>query len=79
MTFPILVFCDMFAFKNRSKVMLSIEDYEDNTIDPNDFLDYIGWKLWVFEEGIDEGFELAGTNNITKVRNSDKCPKTAVN
>lgn len=61
MNFPTLVMCDLFAFKNRSKVMLSIEDYEENTFDSKDFIESIGWQFWESQ---------TETNHFTKVGTS---------
>ena len=43
MVFPNIVICPVNAYKNTSKVMLSIEDYEENTINPEIYLDELAW------------------------------------
>lgn len=45
MPFPSIVICPILAYKNASKVMLSIEDYEENTVNPEEYVQYIAWML----------------------------------
>ena len=43
MYFPTLAICSLSAYKNTSKVMLSLEDYESNTFDPNNHIERMEW------------------------------------
>ena len=43
MYFPTFAICDLSGYKDASKVMLSIEDYLENTSNPNDTIQYVGW------------------------------------
>ena len=63
--FPTIAICDKFAYKNSSKVMLSIEDYRDNTFDPNDYLQLIEWVISIDgeKENLDED-----TGRLAKVK-----------
>ena len=45
-TFPTIVICGTIPYKDRSKVMLSIEDYEENTFDPMDLIHDIRWAKY---------------------------------
>ena len=65
MDFPTIAVCDKFAYKNSSKVMLSFEDYRDNTFDPNDYLQLVEWVISIDgeKENLDED-----TGRLAKVR-----------
>ena len=62
MDFPTIAICDKFAYKNSSKLMLSIEDYEDNTFDPNDYIEDMSW-MWLYDKEMDQ----KQIRNITRV------------
>ena len=45
MNMPIIVICPLTAYINASKVMLSVEDFEENTINPEIYLDQLDWMV----------------------------------
>ena len=66
MYFPTFAICDLSGYKDASKVMLGIEEYLENTFDPNDTIQYVGWiprynmksKVLEIETDVRNTFEL---------------------
>ena len=56
--FPTLAICNRHPYRNRSKVMLSMEDYEENTFDPNEYVMHIGWKMFSYEASSDDATQV---------------------
>ena len=60
--FPTLAICNRYPYRKRSKLMLSMEDYEENTFDPNEYIVEIGWKMFKFETSLDNATQQVGIN-----------------
>ena len=39
-----------------------MEDYEENTFDPNEYIVEIGWKMFKFETSLDNATQQVGIN-----------------
>ena len=60
LTFPVVVLCVASGYKNKSRIMLTIDDYEDNTYDPLEFIEDTIWH-----------HNATARTNVTKVGISD--------
>ena len=56
--FSTMAICNRYPYRNRSKVMLSMEDYEENTFDPNKNVMEIGWKMFSYEKSSDDATQV---------------------
>ena len=60
LTFPVVVLCVASGYKNKSRVMLTIDDYEENTYDPREIIEDTIWH-----------HNATARTNVTKVGISD--------